>query len=101
MPRIPARYLAPSLILLLTACTDVTSPRLRPDTVRADDAASSSTTTTECIAPMTGTFDEVIVPAGGNCKLILSEVTGSVRVLAGGSLEVLGSRIEHQVLAEE
>jgi hypothetical protein len=101
MPRIPARYLTASFTVLLTACTDVTSPRLGPNNTRADDAAINSTTSTECIAPMTGTFDEVVVPAGGNCKLILSEVSGSVRVLAGGSLEVLGSRIEHDVAAED
>jgi hypothetical protein len=49
---------------------------------------------------MTGTFDDIVVPSGGNCKLITSEVRGSVRVLAGGSLEVLGTTVRGDVRAE-
>jgi hypothetical protein len=87
------------LVLALANCTDGRASRI----IAPGSAASSdmSEQTTECVAPMTGVFENVVVPAGGNCKLILSQVLGYVRVLAGGSLEVLGSRIEQNVRAED
>src|SRR4051794_11185112 len=87
-----------ALVLAIAACTEATAPSKGPTPRSASRDASESTT--ECVVPMAGVFDNVVVPAGGNCKLIASQVEGFVHVLAGGSLEVLGSRIEGDVLAD-
>jgi hypothetical protein len=60
---------------------------------RADD--------TVCLGPMTGTFDNVIVPNGGNCTLTASFVNGNVKVLSGGGLQIASSTVRGSVEAEE
>jgi hypothetical protein len=87
------------LAIALAGCSDGAPSKIMAPANSAS-LAEASEESTPCVGPMTGTFDKVVVPAGGNCKLILSHVLGYVRVQAGGSLEVLGSRIERNVLAE-
>jgi hypothetical protein len=56
---------------------------------------------TPCLGPMTGTFDNVVVPNGGNCSLTGSTVNGNVKVLAGGGLQINRSTVWGNVEGEE
>jgi hypothetical protein len=56
---------------------------------------------TTCAGPLTGTFDNIIVPSGGNCNLTNSTVTGNVKVLSGGGLQIGRSTVWGNVEAEE
>lgn len=54
-----------------------------------------------CRSTLTGSYDNVVVPADASCTLRRAQVSGSVQVMRGARLFSLGSQIEGNVQADD
>jgi hypothetical protein len=56
---------------------------------------------TQCIGTLTGTFDNVVVPAGAQCRLVNSTVHGNVLALPDSHIAISNSRIAGNVQGDK
>jgi hypothetical protein len=95
------RYVAGVIALLsLAACENVTGP---PPNASKDPAVPRLQTgedpeTTRCEGVLAGAHENVVVPRGANCFLVLATVSGNVRALENASLSLFDSRVEGDVI---
>lgn len=77
--------------LAFSACgQDVTAPA-------AVAGSGGSGNDTQCVAALTGTFDNVVVPPGATCSLSNSTVRGNVKALERSTLSVSNTQVRGSI----
>jgi hypothetical protein len=77
--------------VVLAACQDATRP------MALEEGSAGSGNDTKCVGPMTGTFDNVVVPKGAECMLDNSTVRGNVKALEDSRLFMFNDNVTGNV----
>lgn len=83
--------------LVVGACQDVTKT-VAPEEPAQPTLAGNDT---PCAGPLTGMFDNVIVPPGETCTLSNSLVTGNVKALEDSRLVMINNDVRGNVIGEK